>query len=116
MGLAGGQPLGGRALGACALGPAVRIAPGYRYPGSGCLHPRLYHIGDIPYGIEGDEAKWTVEAATLAVDGQKVLDAEYHSFWLPVSFAMQAPFHHLLGPGIRAARIAVACFSLVATA
>ncbi|MER3459032.1 MAG: hypothetical protein C4309_10785, partial [Chloroflexota bacterium] len=66
--------------------------------------------------IEGDEAKWTVEAATLAVDGQKVLDAEYHSFWLPVSFAMQAPFHHLLGPGIRAARIAVACFSLVATA
>jgi len=77
---------------------------------------RLYHIGDIPYGIEGDEAKWTVEAATLAVDGQKVLDAEYHSFWLPVSFAMQAPFHHLLGPGIRAARIAVACFSLVATA
>jgi len=77
---------------------------------------RFYRIGDIPYGIEGDEAKWTVEAATLAVDGQKVLDAEYHSFWLPVSFAMQAPFHHLLGPGIRAARIAVACFSLVATA
>lgn len=77
---------------------------------------RLYRIGDIPYGIEGDEAKWTVEAATLAVDGQKVLDAEYHSFWLPVSFAMQAPFHHLLGPSLRAARIAVACFSLVATA
>lgn len=76
---------------------------------------RFYRIGDIPYGIEGDEAKWTVEAATLAVDGQKVLDAEYHSFWLPVSFAMQAPFHHLLGPGIRAARIAVACFSLLAT-
>lgn len=77
---------------------------------------RFYRIGDIPYGIEGDEAKWTVEAATLAVDGQKVLDAEYHSFWLPVSFVLQAPFHHLLGPGIRAARIAVACFSLVATA
>lgn len=76
---------------------------------------RLYRIGDIPYGIEGDEAKWTVEAATLAVDGQRVLDAEYHSFWLPVSFAMQAPFHHLLGPSIRAARIAVACFSLLAT-
>ncbi len=77
---------------------------------------RFYRIGDIPYGIEGDEAKWTVEAATLAVDGQKVLDAGYHSFWLPVSFALQAPFHHLLGPGIRAARIAVACLSLLATA
>lgn len=76
---------------------------------------RLYRIGDIPYGIEGDEAKWTVEAATLAVDGQKVLDAEYHSFWLPVSFVLQASFHHLLGPGIRAARIEVACFSLLAT-
>lgn len=77
---------------------------------------RFYRIGDIPYGIEGDEATWTVEAATLAVDGAKVLDAEYHSFWLPVSFAMQAPFHQLLGPSIRAARIEVAFFSLLATA
>jgi len=76
---------------------------------------RFYRLGDIPYGIEGDELKWTAEAVSLMVDGQDLLDSNYHFTSVPVSFYMQAPFHRLLPPGILAVRTEVAVFSVLAT-
>lgn len=76
---------------------------------------RFYVLSLIPYGIEGDESKWTVEVASVMVDGQHTIQSEYHYNTQPLSFYMQAPFHHLLGPSILSARVAVATYSLVAT-
>jgi len=76
---------------------------------------RFYALSRIPYGIEGDESKWTVEVASVMVDGRHAIRSEYHYATQPLSFYMQAPFHHLLGPGILSARIAVATYSLIAT-
>jgi 4-amino-4-deoxy-L-arabinose transferase-like glycosyltransferase len=76
---------------------------------------RFYALPRIPYGIEGDESKWTIEVASVMVDGQHTIQSEFHYNTQPLSFYMQAPFHHLLGPSILSARVAVATYSLVAT-
>jgi 4-amino-4-deoxy-L-arabinose transferase-like glycosyltransferase len=76
---------------------------------------RFYALSRIPYGIEGDESKWTTEIVSLMLDGQHTLWSEYHYATEPVSFYMQAPFHRIFGPGILSARIAVATYSLLAT-
>jgi 4-amino-4-deoxy-L-arabinose transferase-like glycosyltransferase len=76
---------------------------------------RFYALSLIPYGIEGDESKWTVEVVSVMVDGQHTIQSEYHYGTQPLSFYMQAPFHHLLGPSVLSARVAVATYSLVAT-
>jgi 4-amino-4-deoxy-L-arabinose transferase-like glycosyltransferase len=76
---------------------------------------RFHALPRIPYGIEGDESKWTVEVVSVMVDGQHAIQSEFHYGTEPVSFYMQAPFHHLLGPSILSARVAVATYSLVAT-
>ena len=76
---------------------------------------RFYALPRIPYGIEGDESKWTVEVVSVMVDGQHAIQSEFHYGTEPVSFYMQAPFHRLLGPSILSARVAVATYSLLAT-
>ncbi|MBN1979464.1 MAG: glycosyltransferase family 39 protein [Anaerolineae bacterium] len=76
---------------------------------------RFYALSRIPYGIEGDESKWTVEVVSVMVDGQHAIQSEFHYGTEPVSFYMQAPFHLLLGPSILSARVAVATYSLLAT-
>jgi hypothetical protein len=76
---------------------------------------RFYALPRVPYGIEGDESKWTVEVVSVMVDGQHALQSEFHYGTEPVSFYMQAPFHLLLGPSILSARVAVATYSLLAT-
>ena len=38
---------------------------------------------------------------------------DYHLSSVPVSFYMQAPFHHLFGPGLLSARLTVATFSVL---
>jgi len=76
---------------------------------------RFHVLSRIPYGIEGDESKWTSEVVSVMLDGQHVLQSEYHYRTEPVSFYMQAPFHRIFGPGILSARIAVATYSLLAT-
>lgn len=76
---------------------------------------RLYAFPRIPYGIEGDETKWTSEAVNVMIDGRPDQSGEYHRDALPVSFYMQAPFHRLLGPGIFAVRLEVILVSILAT-
>ncbi|HEX9373642.1 MAG TPA: glycosyltransferase family 39 protein, partial [Roseiflexaceae bacterium] len=74
---------------------------------------RFYSLRTIPYGIEGDESKWTVEVIDTMVDGVFTNDGEFHIATMPLSFFMQAPFHWLLGPSILSARIAVASWSVL---
>ncbi|MGD2179074.1 MAG: glycosyltransferase family 39 protein, partial [Anaerolineae bacterium] len=76
---------------------------------------RFYALSHIPYGIEGDESKWTIEVVSVMLDGRHTIQSEYHYATEPTSFYMQAPFHHLLGPGILSARIAVATYSVLAS-
>ncbi len=76
---------------------------------------RFHALPRIPYGIEGDESKWTIEVVSVMLDGQHTIQSEYHYATQPVSFYMQAPFHRLFGPSILSARIAVATYSVLAT-
>lgn len=76
---------------------------------------RLYAFPHVPYGIEGDETKWTSEAVNVMIDGTPDQSGEYHRDALPVSFYMQAPFHRILGPGIFAVRLEVILVSILAT-
>jgi 4-amino-4-deoxy-L-arabinose transferase-like glycosyltransferase len=76
---------------------------------------RFYLLENIPYGIEGDEAKWTAEAVNLGILGKPDSSGEYHRDALPVSFYIQTPFHRLFGPSQHSARIAVAFLSVVAS-
>ncbi len=76
---------------------------------------RLYVLEYIPYGIEGDEAKWTAEAVNLVVRGVPDGSGEYHRDALPVSYYLQTPLQRLLTPGIFSARLTVALLSIVAT-
>ena len=75
---------------------------------------RFYLIGQQPYGVEGDESKWTIEIVQWMLEGKDVFSADYHYNSLPVSFYMQAPFQRLMGPGILAARTTVAFASVLA--
>lgn len=76
---------------------------------------RLYALQTIPYGIEGDEAKWTAEVVWLGIRGEPDTNGLYHRDALPVSFFMQTIFHRLMGASLFAARFEVAFFSIVAT-
>ncbi len=76
---------------------------------------RLYALQAIPYGIEGDEAKWTSEAVNLGIRGVPDGSGEYHRDALPVSYYLQTPLHRLLGASLFAARLTVVLLSIVAT-
>ncbi|MBT3314110.1 MAG: hypothetical protein HN390_05810 [Anaerolineae bacterium] len=76
---------------------------------------RLYTLRVIPYGIEGDEAKWTSEAVNLGVLGEPDSSGEYHRDALPVSYYLQMPLHRLLGPSLFAARLTVVLLSILGT-
>lgn len=76
---------------------------------------RMYLLKSVPYGIEGDEAKWTAEVVWLGLRGEMDLSGLYHRDSLPVSFYMQTIFHRLMGPSLFAARFEVALFSIIAT-
>ncbi|MCP4142145.1 MAG: glycosyltransferase family 39 protein [Chloroflexi bacterium] len=76
---------------------------------------RLYTLRSLPYGIEGDEAKWTSEAVNLGIAGTPDSSGEYHRDALPVSFYLQMPLHRLLGPSLFAARLTVVLLSVIGT-
>jgi hypothetical protein len=76
---------------------------------------RFYALRYVPYGIEGDEAKWTSEAVNLNILGEPDTSGEYHRDALPVSFYLQTPFHRLLGASLLSARVAVALLSVLAS-
>ncbi|MCK6568305.1 MAG: hypothetical protein DCC59_11145 [Chloroflexi bacterium] len=75
---------------------------------------RFYQLDSFPYGIEGDEAKWTAEVVWLGLRGEPDISALYHRDALPVSFYMQTLFHRIMGPSLYAARFEVALFSVIA--
>ncbi|HLF26085.1 MAG TPA: glycosyltransferase family 39 protein [Anaerolineae bacterium] len=75
---------------------------------------RVYDLKRIPYGVDGDESKWTEEVVTLMVDGHDWGATEYHRRYLPMSFWMEAPFQRLMGAGLTPGRVEVAVFSVVA--
>ena len=76
---------------------------------------RLYALDTIPYGIEGDEAKWTSEAVRLGILGTPDASGEFHRDALPLSFYIQTPLHRLLGPSLFAARLTVVILSILGT-
>lgn len=76
---------------------------------------RLFALDKVPYGIEGDEAKWTAEVVSLGLRGDPDSNGLYHRDALPISFFMQTVFHKLMGPSLFAARLEVALFSIIAT-
>ncbi|MBE7435403.1 MAG: glycosyltransferase family 39 protein [Anaerolineales bacterium] len=76
---------------------------------------RMFELKLLPYGIEGDEAKWTAEVVWLGLRGEPDSNGLYHRDALPVSFYMQTIFHRLLGPSLFAARFEVAFFSIFGT-
>jgi len=80
------------------------------------IYGRFYALGAVPYGIEGDEGKWTHEAVQLGILGKPDPSGEYHRDALPVSFYLQTPFHRLFGPSLFAARFTVALLSVLASA
>jgi hypothetical protein len=76
---------------------------------------RMFALDTVPYGIEGDEAKWTAEIVWLGIRGEPDSNGLYHRDALPVSFYMQTLFHKVMGPSLFAARFEVAFFSVIAT-
>ncbi|NWF63492.1 MAG: glycosyltransferase family 39 protein, partial [Chloroflexi bacterium] len=76
---------------------------------------RLFALQNIPYGIEGDEAKWTAEVVSLGLRGDPDSNGLYHRDALPVSFYMQTLFQRMMGPSLFAGRFEVAIFSIIAT-
>jgi hypothetical protein len=73
---------------------------------------RTFFLSRHPYGIEGDELKWTVEVVRSTLDGEYFGGADYHLSSLPVSFFMEAAFIRLFGPGFLSARLAAVVFSI----
>lgn len=76
---------------------------------------RFYALESVPYGIEGDEAKWTSEAVNLGILGEPDSSGEYHRDALPISFYLQIPFHRLFGTSLISARATVAFLSVLAS-
>ena len=76
---------------------------------------RLYALQEVPYGIEGDEAKWTSEAVNLSIRAIPDTSGEYHRDALPVSFYLQTPLHRILGASVFSARLTVALLSILGT-
>lgn len=74
---------------------------------------RFYALEAVPYGIEGDEAKWTSEAINLGILGEPDSGGEYHRDALPVSYYLQIPFHRLFGTSLISARATVAFLSVL---
>lgn len=74
---------------------------------------RFYAIGAVPYGIEGDESKWSVEVISAMRDNSYPHSTAYHIGAVPLSFWMQAPFLIAVGPTVFAGRVAVATYSVL---
>ena len=77
------------------------------------IFARFYLIEWLPYGIEGDESKWTIQTVSAMIDGQYPIMANHYLRFTPLSFYMQAPFHHLFGAGLLSARLTVATYSVL---
>jgi hypothetical protein len=73
---------------------------------------RGFFLSRHPYGIEGDELKWTVEVVRSTLDGEYFGGADYHLSSMPVSFFMEAAFIRYFGPGFLSARLAAVVFSI----
>jgi len=77
---------------------------------------RFYRFDRVPYGIEGDESKWSTKVAADMLAGLDYFDSHYTRKYLPYSYWTQTFFFRLMGVSTRTARWQVAFASLVATA
>jgi len=78
---------------------------------------RIYLVGAYPYGIEGDEAKWTWSVFDYSLVGDKRAWPAYAFVeYAPLSFWYEAAVMRLFGATVFVARGMVACASIVATA
>ena len=76
---------------------------------------RFYRFDRVPYGIEGDESKWSVKIAADVLAGKDYFDSPYTRQYLPYSYWTQSFFFRLMGVSTRTARWQVAFASLIAT-
>jgi 4-amino-4-deoxy-L-arabinose transferase-like glycosyltransferase len=77
---------------------------------------RFWELGDVPYGIDGDEALWSAKTAFYLSTGRTIADAHLRFRYTPVSYFSEGLFFKLLGPSFWAARVQVATFSVLGVA
>jgi 4-amino-4-deoxy-L-arabinose transferase-like glycosyltransferase len=76
---------------------------------------RFYRFDKVPYGIEGDEAKWSVQTAAEMLAGERRWDSDYRLKHVPYTYWVEAFFYRVLGVGIDTARWQVAFLSVLAS-
>ena len=76
---------------------------------------RFYRFDQVPYGIEGDESKWSTKVAAYVFAGENWWDAEYVHKYVPYTFWVEPLFFRLMGISLHTARWQVALQSLLAT-
>ena len=77
---------------------------------------RFYRFDRVPYGIEGDEAKWSTQTAAEMFAGASRWDSDYRHERVPYTYWVEAFFYRLMGISLRTARWQVAFLSVLATA
>lgn len=78
---------------------------------------RFYQLGAYPYGIEGDEMKWSYSIVQYMLAGElQVWPASTFFGYAPLSFWYEALVFRLFGANILVARMMVAALSVGATA
>ena len=76
---------------------------------------RLWRFGDVPYGIEQDEAQWTWEMGYKFFSDLEPGGTAFHFESFPVGFYQGALFLRLFGLEMLSSRIEIVFFSLFAT-
>lgn len=77
---------------------------------------RFYLLGQVPYGVQGDEAKWTMGVVNTMIEGKDETPYIYKFTDVPTSLVMEAPFFRLLGISLWTGRVAVAFYSFASVA
>ena len=76
---------------------------------------RLGRLDQVPYGIEGDEAKWSVQVAAEMFADEQRWDSDFRREYVPYSYWVEAFFYRLMGISFHTARWQVAFLSVIAT-
>lgn len=77
---------------------------------------RFYRFDQVPYGIEGDESKWSVQTAAQMFAHETRWDSDYRYQYVPYTYYVEGFFYRTLGISIHTARFQVALLSVIATA
>ena len=77
---------------------------------------RFDRFDKVPFGIEGDEAKWSVQVAAETMAGQHRWDSDYRYKHVPFTYWVETVFYRLRGISLETARLQVALLSVIASA